>query len=73
MADPISLMAVAGLIYAGRTLSTKSVSPSPPPVEEVQQTVAKGPIVEVQNNEFSPMNGVPQKREMESFADTLQN
>jgi len=68
MADPISLMAVAGLIYAGRTLSTKSVSP-PPPVEEVQQTVAKGPIVEVQNNEFSPMNGVPQKREMESFAD----
>jgi hypothetical protein len=69
MADPISLMAVAGLIYAGRTLSTKSVAP--PPVGEVQQPVAKGPMVEVEveNNDFSPMIGVPQKREMESFAD----
>ena len=69
MADPISLMAVAGLVYAGRTLSTKSVSLPPPPVEEVEKIVVKAPIVEVQSNQFSPMNGVPQKREMESFAD----
>jgi hypothetical protein len=69
MADPISLMAVAGLVYAGRTLSTKSVSLPPPSVEEVEKIVVKAPIVEVQSNQFSPMNGVPQKREMESFAD----
>ena len=27
MADPISLMAVAGLVFAGRNLSTKSEPP----------------------------------------------
>jgi hypothetical protein len=67
MADPISLMAVAGLIYAGRTLSTKSVPPSPP-VKEVEKPVVKAPV-EVQNNNFEPIVSVPQKREMESFAD----
>src|SRR6056300_255867 len=67
MADPISLMAVAGLVYAGRTLSTKSV---PPPQKEVSEPlpVVKAPI-EIQNNNFQPNIGVPQKREMESFAD----
>src|SRR6056300_1087414 len=67
MADPISLMAVAGLVYAGRTLSTKSV---PPPPKEVSEPppVVKAPI-EIQNNNFQPNIGVPQKREMESFAD----
>jgi hypothetical protein len=67
MADPISLMAVAGLVYAGRTLSTKSV---PPPQKEVPEPppVVKAPI-EIQNNNFQPNIGVPQKREMESFAD----
>src|SRR5210317_2495358 len=67
MADPISLMAVAGLVYAGRTLSTKSV---PPPPKEVFEPppVVKAPI-EIQNNNFQPNIGVPQKREMESFAD----
>ena len=63
MADPISLMAVAGLIYAGRTLSTKSV---PPPVEEGPPPVVKAPIVE---DDFVPIVDVPRKREMESFAD----
>ena len=67
MADPISLMAVAGLIYAGRTLSTKSVPP-PPPVKEVEKPVVKAPV-EVQNNNFEPVVEYPQKREMESFAD----
>jgi len=62
MADPISLMAVAGLVYVGRTLSTKSV---PPPIQEVEKPVVKAPI-EIQNGNFEP---VPQKREMNSFAD----
>jgi len=67
MADPISIMAVAGLVYAGRTLSTKSV---PPPVIErgVEKPVAKAPI-EIQNNNFDIPLGVPQKMEMESFGD----
>src|SRR5210317_530436 len=65
MADPISLMAVAGLVYAGRTLSTKSV---PPPTKEVEKPVVKAPV-EVLNNDFEPVIDVPQKREMESFAD----
>ena len=65
MADPISIMAVAGLVYAGRTLSTKSV---PPPIKEVEKPVAKAPI-EIQNNNFEIPLGVPQKREMENFGD----
>ena len=36
MADPISLAAIAGLIFAGRALSTKS---EPEPVVQVQQVV----------------------------------
>ena len=67
MADPISLMAVAGLVYAGRTLSTKSVPP-PPPEREAEKPVVKAPV-EVQNNNFEPAVEYPQKREMESFAD----
>jgi hypothetical protein len=67
MADPISLMAVAGLIYAGRTLSTKSVPPSPPAVK-VENPVVKAPV-EVQNNNFDPIVSIPKKREVENFAD----
>jgi hypothetical protein len=65
MADPISLMAIAGLVFAGRNLSTKSV---PPPTKEVEKPVAKAPI-EIQNNNFEIPLGVPQKREMENFGD----
>jgi len=69
MADPISLMAVAGLIYAGRTLSTKSNPPPPPaPVKEVENRVVKAPI-EVNNDNFEPLISIPQKREMENLAD----
>jgi len=67
MADPISLMAVAGLVYAGRTLSTKSVPP-PPPEKEAEKPVVKAPV-EIQNNNFEPAVEYSQKREMESFAD----
>jgi hypothetical protein len=67
MADPISLMAVAGLVYAGRTLSTKSV---PPPPKEIFEPppVVKAPV-EIVNNNFEPVVDRPQKREMESFGD----
>ena len=70
MADPISLAAVAGLIFAGRSLSTKSVP------EPVQQTMPQEPQVTYENDfpefierDFEPRVEVPQKREMESFAD----
>lgn len=63
MADPVSLMAVAGLVFAGRNLSTKSeppkVSEAPPPP----------PTVKIPENDFEPPVEVPHKREMESFAD----
>src|SRR5210317_2134005 len=66
MADPISLMAVAGLVYAGRTLSTKSE----PPKVETKQPVLKAPVeVEIGNSNFEPIVEVPRKMEMESFAD----
>ena len=67
MADPISLMAVAGLVYAGRTLSTKS-KPPPPPVNEAEIPVVKA-HVEVQNNNFEPGVEYSKKKEMENFAD----
>ena len=77
MADPISLMAVASLIFAGRTLSKPHkavVGPSP--------EVDEAPVVE--NDDFSPMaqtqsryikedfltrTGIPHKKEMEAFGD----
>ena len=67
MADPISLMAVAGLVYSGRTLTTKSV---PPPPKEIFEPppVVKAPV-EIVNNNFEPVIDRPQKREMESFGD----
>lgn len=61
MADPISLMAIAGLIYAGRNLSSKP----PPPVAPQQ---APQPQMSVETN-FEPSVQVPRKIETESFAD----
>ena len=66
MADPISLMAVAGLVYAGRSLSTKSEPPKIKP--DVPVPTMKTPeIFESGNFESSPQ--YVSKREMESFAD----
>jgi hypothetical protein len=66
MADPISLMAVAGLVYAGRTLSTKTE----PPKVEIKQPVLKAPVeVEIGNSNFETNVEVPRKMEMASFAD----
>ena len=71
MADPISLMAVAGLVYAGRTLSKKaepdmSVGPAPPPK---QPAPPPSQVPDFKANEFVSRVEVPSKREMESFAD----
>lgn len=71
MADPISLAAVAGLIFAGRALSNKSQ----PPV--VEQTVTEAPqqpnvydeVPDFVERDFEPRVEVPHKREMDSFAD----
>ena len=64
MADPISLMAVAGLVYAGRNLSTKS---TPPKIDNTVPVIKKPEIVETNN--FQPRYEEPRKVEMESFAD----
>lgn len=70
MADPISLMAVAGLVFAGRNLSKKSEPPKvensvAPPTPPVQRNLE---IDEMRTN-FEPTLQFPHKREMESFAD----
>jgi hypothetical protein len=66
MADPISLMAVAGLVYAGRNLSTKS---EPPKVEPKVPVLRNYEVNE--SNNFEPMVEVPRKREVESLADVV--
>lgn len=72
MADPISLAAVAGLIYAGRALSNKS-EPEPviqQVVEQSQPVVYNDDVVtELIDREFEPRVEFQSKREMESFAD----
>jgi hypothetical protein len=62
MADPISLMAVAGLVFAGRNLSSKSEPPKDAP------PTLKNPEV-VESNNFDAPVEVAHKMEMASFAD----
>ena len=80
MADPISLAAIAGLVFAGRSLSTKS---QPEPVKKLDELsssqeypVSQEPSVTYDNDvpefierDFEPRVEIPQKREMASFAD----
>ena len=71
MADPISVLAIAGLIYAGRSLSTKSKTELYSPGVQV---IAPGPgpsppQPEFKENDFVSRVAAPAKREMESFAD----
>ncbi len=72
MADPISLAAIAGLIFAGRTMSRKSV-PDPEPVQAVQsvepQITYEQDVPEFVERDFERRVEVQSKREMESFAD----
>ena len=65
MADPISLMAIAGLVFTGRNLSTKS---QPAKVSVDDTPTLKNPEINESNN-FQPTNEVPRKREMENFGD----
>ena len=71
MADPISLAAIAGLIFAGRSLS-KKVQPEPP-VEKTplpQQVVVNGDDTpEFVERDFEPRVEVARKMEVTSFAD----
>lgn len=66
MADPISLMAIAGLIFTGRHLSRKSAPTTP---VDHPTPMMDEPNKVVQNMNFEPPVEVPRKREMESFAD----
>ena len=71
MADPISVLAVAGLIYAGRTLSDKSKPPQVAPrVVEPGQDIglSQEPMIYTESM-FESRVQVPAKREVESFAD----
>jgi hypothetical protein len=69
MADPISLAAVAGLIFAGRALSNKSEPEQP--VQPVTQPIVYNDdtVPEFTERDFEPRVEVPSKMEMASFAD----
>lgn len=74
MADPISLAAIAGLIFAGRSFSKKAESQplQPESVQSVEITEPQNTyddVSEMVERGFEPRVEVPQKREMESFAD----
>jgi len=70
MADPISIAAIAGLIFAGRSLSKKS---EPEPVQTVEVDEPKityeQDVPEFVERDFERRVDVQSKREMGSFAD----
>lgn len=69
MADPVSLLAVAGLIYAGRTLSKSNTENYSPEAKIVMANDGAGPALPPPANDFVSRVEVPSKREMASFAD----
>jgi hypothetical protein len=72
MADPISIAAIAGLIYAGRALSSKSEPPvlvQKPVQEPVLETAINDGVPEFLERDFEPRVQIESKREVESFAD----
>jgi hypothetical protein len=76
MADPISLAAIVGLIFAGRSMSRKS-KPELEPVQSVDMVQQlQEPQITYENDTpefiergFEPRVEIQSKREMESFAD----
>lgn len=69
MADPISLLAVAGLIYAGRTLSNKPEKYRPEAKVVMTNDGMGAAAPSFKENEFVSRVDVPSKVEMESFAE----
>lgn len=69
MADPISLLAVAGLVYAGRTLSNKPEKYSPEAKVVMTNDGMGAAAPSFKENEFVSRVDVPRKVEMESFAE----
>ena len=69
MADPISLAAIAGLVYAGRTLSNKPSVPEPQVQVQVRAPPPEDIVPQFQEREFEERVEVPHKMEMTSFAD----
>ena len=71
MADPISLAAVAGLIFAGRSLSNKPVVEQPLVVEQppVVYNNNNDEVPEFTERDFEPQVEVAHKMEVASFAD----
>ena len=72
MADPISMLAIAGLVYAGRTLSTNSKTEKySPEAKVVLANDGAGPAIPppFKENNFVSRVEVPAKKEMENFAD----
>jgi|TARA_B110000261_G_scaffold164374_1_gene213626 hypothetical protein len=72
MADPISLVAIAGLVYAGRSLSSKSTPPKviQPKVQSAQIPLpVNDDVPDFIDREFAPRVEVPHKVEVSSFAD----
>ena len=71
MADPISLAAVVGLIFAGRSLSNK---PEPEPEQQMVQQVPNDTrpdegVPEFVERDFEPRVDIAHKMEVTSFAD----
>lgn len=67
MADPVSLMAVAGLVFAGRSLSKKPETYSV--IESSPENPSPPQIIEFKENDFVSGVDYQQKKEMASFAD----
>ena len=73
MADPISILAVAGLVYAGRALSTESNPEESVPKEEIieapSEPTLSDEVPKFNETQFAPRTEIPQKKEMASFSD----
>ena len=69
MADPVSLIAVAGLVYAGRSLSKKPEKYTPLSESPKESPSAPAQFIDFKENDFVSRVDAPQKREVESFAD----
>src|SRR6056300_1319690 len=69
MADPISLLAVAGLVYAGRTLSQNKTEKYSPEAKVAMTNDGMGAAApSFKQTDFVSRVELPAKREMESFA-----